>query len=434
MILSAIVLVLVFIILMILNMKTMYTADDYIYRFVYHTPGVEKHMQRITTWSIPYSMYNHYMNWNGRFVAHSVVQFFMQFDSKMVFNIFNSLIYVLLLVFINRFATKLSGKKSNPFILPLIFFFTWFYIPFFGQSVLWVSGAGNYLWMSIIYLGYILYNLRNPKLNALNMIFAAILGFLAGASNENSGPAAVLIVLLFMVRRFIKERKINLNSVAGVVFSGIGFILMMMSPGSQKRGNMHRTPEIILSNIKGITKLLLHNLVLVYVLFIILFVVAILMKKLTRDSFWAVVFFIIGHFAAAYALAMSPEYPERTFFGSIMFLGIALFIIVYQLFSEMQITPLLISLVIAVCFVFSFMPAYHDISTSYYQVTQQYKNIEAAKDKTPKNANVQILTPQKSKYNAYNGTVGIAPDPASWMNVWESKFFGVDQISGYYEK
>ncbi|WP_272950471.1 DUF6056 family protein, partial [Companilactobacillus halodurans] len=39
MILSAIVLVLVFIILMILNMKTMYTADDYIYRFVYHTPG-----------------------------------------------------------------------------------------------------------------------------------------------------------------------------------------------------------------------------------------------------------------------------------------------------------------------------------------------------------------------------------------------------------
>ncbi|MQS76926.1 hypothetical protein FHL06_11295 [Lactobacillus halodurans] len=428
------ILIIVFAIVLVLNLKTLYTADDYVYRFVYHNAGVRPHMERITTWTIPFSMWNHYLNWNGRFVAHSIVQFFMQFNSKMVFDICNSLIYVLLIVFIDRFATKLSHQKHNAFVLPLIFFFTWFYIPFFGQSVLWVSGSGNYLWMSIIYLGYILYNLRNPKLSFLTAIFAAILGFLAGASNENSGPAAVLIVLLFMVKRLITDHKVSWNSIIGVIFSGIGFVTMMMSPGTQKRGAVHRTLQTILTNTKGIFKLTEQKMVPLYVLLVVLLIVAIILKRINWNTFWAVAFFTVGHFAAIYAMALSPEYPERTFFGGIMFLGIALFILVYAIFGGMRVLPLIASVAAAACFAVSFMPAYHDISISYYQVEQQYKGIEAARKKNPKNANVAILTPQKSKYNAYNGTVGIAEDPNSWMNLWESKFFGVNQISGYFQK
>jgi len=424
----------VFVILLVLNLKTLYTADDYVYRFVYHTPGVMPHMEKITTWTIPYSMWNHYMNWNGRFVAHSIVQFFMQFNSKLPFDIFNSLIYVILIVMINHFAKKLSGKKHSVFILPLIFFFTWFFIPFFGQSVLWVSGSGNYLWMSIIYLGFIMYNLKNDDFTASHAIIAAILGFLAGASNENSGPAAVLIVLLFMLKRFIETRKLNMNSVISVIFSGIGFITMIMSPGSQQRGNVHRTLGTILINVVGIMKTTIDELWVAYLLLIILLGVAIIYRKISRNSLWAVVFFVIGHLGAIYAMALSPEYPERTFFGGIVFLGIALFIVVYSLFSEMNIAMFALTIPLLFMFVMSFVPAYHDISISYYQVSQQYKGFEEAKKHNPKNANVQILTPQKSKYNAYNGTVGIAQDPGAWMNIWESKFFGINQISGYYSK
>lgn len=433
-ILSVGILAIVFAIVLILNMKTLYTADDYIYRFVYHTSGVMPNMHRVTTWTIPYSMYNHYMNWNGRFVAHSVVQFFMQFNSKMVFNICNSLIYVILLLMINKFSIKLSGKRHNTFILPLIFFFTWFYIPHFGQTVLWVSGSGNYLWMSIVYLGFILYCLRNTDFTVWNALGAAVLGFLTGASNENSGPAAIMIVLLFMLKRLITKHKINLNSFIGVIFGGIGFILMMMSPGSQKRGNVHQTLEMILANVKGICKLSFQHLLPIYLLIIVLLVAAIVMKKITKDSLWAVIFFVLGHFAAIYVMALSPEYPDRTFFGGIMFLGIALFILVYALFSQMTITPLAVSVVLAGCFLFSFIPAYHDISISYYQVEQQYKAFEAAKKKTPKDANIAVLTPTTNPYNAYNGTTGITDDPAAWMNVWAAKFFGIDQISGYYQK
>ena len=70
---------------------------------------------------------------------------------------------------------------------------------------------------------------------------------------------------------------------------------------------------------------------------------------------------------------------------------------------------------------------------SYYQTENQYKAIEKAQHQNPKNATVQILTPQKSKYNATNGVIGLAKEPWQIMNRWESKFFGVNQISGYYQ-
>lgn len=427
------VLLIIFAILLILNSKTLYTADDYVYRFVYHLPTPGKHMEKITTSLIPYSMWNHYLNWNGRFVSHSIVQYFMQFNTKVPFNIFNSLAYVGLVSLINWTSLRTTNKKNNPYILALIFFFTWFFIPFFGQSVLWLSGSGNYLWMSLIYLGFILFNLKNHELNFTNILSAILLGFLTGASNENSGPAAVLIVLLFVLRRFIKERKVNLVTIIGIIFSAIGFLTMILSPGSQKRGTMQRTFEVIQNNFLDIFKLSFNDLKWAYLIFIILLLITILMKKITFDELLTVSFFFIGHLAAIYVMAFSPEHPERTFFGGAMFLGISIFILVYCLFNDSKVIALGLVLICSIGFVFSFIPAYQDISLSYYQTENQYKAIEKAQHQNPKNATVQILTPQKSKYNATNGVIGLAKEPWQIMNRWESKFFGVNQISGYYQ-
>lgn len=427
------VLVIIFAILLILNSKTLYTADDYVYRFVYHLPTPEKHMEKITTGLIPYSMWNHYLNWNGRFVSHSIVQYFMQFDTKIPFNIFNSLAYVGLVSLINWISLRVTNKKNNPYMLALIFFFTWFFIPFFGQSVLWLSGSGNYLWMSLIYLGFILFNLKNHERNFTNILSVILLGFLTGASNENSGPAAVLIVLLFMLRRFFKERKVSSVAVIGIVSSAIGFLTMMLSPGSQKRGTMQRTFEIIQNNLQDIFKLSFNDLKWAYLIFIVLLLLAIGMKKITFDELLTVTFFFIGHLAAIYAMAFSPEHPERTFFGGVMFLGIAIFILMYCVFSNTRISLLGLMAICSVCFVFSFVPAYQDINLSYHQTANQYEAIKKAQHENPKNATVQILTPQKSKYNATNGVIGLAKEPWQIMNRWESKFFDVNQISGYYK-
>lgn len=97
--------------MLLLNLKTLYVADDYVYRFVYQSPTPTDviHPERINTFLIPHSMWNHYLLWNGRFVAHSIVQYFMQFNSKVPFDICSSLIYVLLILLMNKFSTKLSN-------------------------------------------------------------------------------------------------------------------------------------------------------------------------------------------------------------------------------------------------------------------------------------------------------------------------------------
>lgn len=419
--------------MLLLNWKTLYVADDYVYRFVYQSPSPTAfpHQQRISTWLIPYSMFNHYQLWNGRFVAHSIVQYFMQFNSKVPFDICSSLIYVLLLLLMNKLSVYLSGKKHNAFILPLIFGFTWFYIPYFGQSVLWLSGSGNYLWMSVIYLGFILYNLKVRTVNFSNILGAIVLGFLAGASNENSGPAAVLIILLFMVKRLIQEHKISLVSTISVIFSGIGFITMMLSPGSQSRGNIHRTWTLIQKNFAGIYKLTFDKWVWIYLLMAVLLIVGVVLKKINIDTIWAVLFFLIGHLAAVYAMAFSPEYPERTFFGGVIFLGIALFILVYSVFSELTWTTVALSAVITVMFGISFGPAYKDINLSYHQMRTQYQIIYQAEQTKDKSARIPLMTMQKSKYNANYGVIALDTPPTALMNQWEAKFFGLNQISGY---
>lgn len=419
--------------MLLLNWKTLYVADDYVYRFVYQSPSPTAipHQQRISTWLIPFSMWNHYQLWNGRFVAHSIVQYFMQFNSKVPFDICSSLIYVLLLLMIDKLAVKISGKQHNAFILPLIFGFTWFYIPYFGQSVLWLSGSGNYLWMSVIYVGFIIYNLKNRAVNVTNVLGAIILGFLAGASNENSGPAAVLIVLLFMLKRLIQEHKISLVSTISVIFSALGFITMMLSPGSQKRGDVHRTFQTIQNNLHGIYGLTFHKWVWIYGLIIILLILGIILKSINIDTIWSVIFFLIGHLSAVYVMAFSPEYPERTFFGGVIFLEIALFILVYAVLGNIIWSTIILSVVTTVLFCISFVPAYHDINLSYHQMRTQYQIIYRAEQTKNKSARIPLMTMQKSKYNANYGVIALDTPPTALMNQWEAKFFNINEISGY---
>ncbi|CAJ1180137.1 hypothetical protein CCLMGIMDO_CCLMGIMDO_00345 [Companilactobacillus crustorum] len=427
------ILTVIFLIMLLLNLKTLYVADDYVYRFVYQSPSPTAiaHPERIKTWLIPYSMWNHYMVWNGRFVAHSIVQYFMQFNSKVPFDICSSLIYLAMILLIDKFGRHFSGKSHNPFILPLIFVFTWFYLPYFGQSVLWLSGSGNYLWMSIIYLGFIFFNFKNRSTDLTNIISAVVLGFLAGATNENSGPAAVLIVLLFMIKRFIQEQKINVISIISVVASGFGFMTMMLSPGSQARGNIHRTWGLVQTNIAGIFKMTIDQWIWLYLLLLILLGTAIFFRKLSMNGVWAVIFFVIGHLAAVYSMAFSPEYPARTFFGGVIFLGIALFIVIYALFSEQRQPMILVSIVASICFLISFIPAYQDINLTYHQMQTEYQIIEKSKSKK---VTIPLITMPKSKYNANYGVIALDTPPTALMNQWEAKFFRVDQISGYRTK
>ncbi|HFK2747296.1 TPA: DUF6056 family protein, partial [Enterococcus faecalis] len=115
-----------FVPIFLLNQKTGYTSDDYSYHFFYESYLPSKYPKEINNfWDIIHSQYNHYRSWNGRYVAHTIVQFFMQYD-KLLFNILNSLAFVALLFIINKIGAKYYGYQFNYFSHILTFFILWF--------------------------------------------------------------------------------------------------------------------------------------------------------------------------------------------------------------------------------------------------------------------------------------------------------------------
>lgn len=119
-----------------------------------------------------------------------------------------------------------------------------------GQTLLWIGGACNYLWATVISLGFMtLYRFlldresvseRTALPYALLML---ILGFLAGFCNENTSGAIMLLTVYYAVAFMIgKEtkhyphiRKLPLWAYCGIIGEILGLIGLVVSPGGKIR-------------------------------------------------------------------------------------------------------------------------------------------------------------------------------------------------------
>ncbi|AQP53898.1 hypothetical protein BW732_06485 [Vagococcus penaei] len=421
------ILILFFFLLLLLNNLTFFTSDDYIYHYVYKEPFPTEHLEKISGWqSIIRSKIRHYTVWNGRFVAHSILQFFMQFN-KAIFNIFNSLAFLAVAILILG-ITKSTNRLKNKNLLTLqILLLLWLFIPEFGKTVLWMSGSANYLWTSLIYLGFLLFNLQSYQTNLLTLTVSIILGFLSGATNENSGPTIIIIAILLLFWSLLNNKKISVWRITGILSSSLGFMLMMKSPGSLKRGAMDITPEILIQHFKMITQLTLSQFIYLYIMIISLIIYLVLTKKMKKTNIYYLTILLIGYFSSIYSLILSPEVPLRTLFISSMLLIIILAYLLnmcYQIIKLQLFGTFLILLVSG----FIYFKAFSDIAINTREVNQQ---LNILKKSSPNDSVVlKRLTPSKSLYNPYNGTANLHPSKNAWFNVWMAKYFGVKSIVG----
>ena len=87
--------------------------------------------------------YEQYMTWTGRSVGHMILRLFLG-GSKAVFNIFNSLIFTLLTLLI--YWNIEHKKRYDATLFILVNLLLWLFGVMFSQTVLWETGACNYLW------------------------------------------------------------------------------------------------------------------------------------------------------------------------------------------------------------------------------------------------------------------------------------------------
>ena len=226
------------------NVLTPYMSDD-----LWYHPG-----EWISFGEVWAKTWTNYMTWNGRLVPQYLMALSLNVP-KMFFNIVNSLMFVALgwLIYFNIIYKKTivnAGQMIRPFMLSLIYLALWNLGIDPGQTLLWIGGACNYLWATVISLGFMtLYRFlldresvseRTALPYALLML---ILGFLAGFCNENTSGAIMLLTVYYAVAFMIgKETKHNLRirklplwAYCGIIGEILGLIGLVVSPGGKIR-------------------------------------------------------------------------------------------------------------------------------------------------------------------------------------------------------
>ncbi len=425
-----------------MNRFSGYTGDDFLYHFVYTGAWPSQNLREYhNLWDWISAVHTHMTIWNARMTSIIFEIFAMQIP-KGLFNIFNSVIYVLVGFLFN---VLVSGKQAflKPVRLALTFLLMWFFIPGMGSTILWVSGAANYLWPSLVILLFFLpFRFDIAVSNNWISLGLFILGLLTGLTNEVGGSTAVLLALLFMVvnyKRWPSGRV--LTQAAGVFGAGIGFVVQLtLSSGSAKTQNygksaglLQRISDVFLGTIQHSGLLILAILLLGGLLYLRRHQWT---EKVTATVIAGLIFFVSG-LAGSAAIVASPITPARLWFASNVLL-IAALLLMIEAWQELRLqqvkttVPLLIG-VFGLTFVAIPSYAYNlkEIQNSYqYFHTAQSIAQQAQKDKET-SARVPGIPITTNPYNPYAGTpylVASDKPEKEWLNVWLAKYYGLNQV------
>lgn len=163
---------LIFASILILNHSVMLSPDDYTYSWVQgsNMERVDGIDDCIKTGKFLYN------NWTGRIIPHVLVGIFRNMN-PLIFEVINSLVFMLFIILI----TKVLNKKSGFLSILSVFGYLAFSM-MFGEKFAWISGALNYLWPStfMIILIYYFYNyyIGEKDLNVLEKIALILLSLI----------------------------------------------------------------------------------------------------------------------------------------------------------------------------------------------------------------------------------------------------------------
>ena len=228
----------------IMNRAVPKIADDYPFSFIWDgknhgnlTPGKKRYRRVRNIKDLVRSQATHYMTWSGRIIGESMNQAILMKDDKKLYDILNTGVSVLWLLLCVRGG---RGRKSPAGMsLPLTALMGAGYFlstPHLAATSLWTTGAMNYSWPGIFQYTYLLHyamKYRDPEYTA-NKAVMALLGFLAGFSNEAGGGAALALSAAATLRSHKRVETAGFMQ-WGLAAAFAGYALLMLAPGNFKR-------------------------------------------------------------------------------------------------------------------------------------------------------------------------------------------------------
>ncbi len=433
----------------IFNFLTPLMSDDYSYSVAVR--GVQSFGDLVL------NEYHQYMTWTGRSVNHFILKAFLLGD-KWFFSLLNSIVFVVLTLLI-YYNIEGRGRYNTPLYI-LVNLFVWLFAVEFGETVLWETGACNYLWGTTnILIAVSLYKYVCSKRDTLKhpvgwALLLFVTGVIGGWCNENTSGGGILLVLGTFLTVWLTDKKKKGNqkkegkieNKAKYILSKlwlfatpigmlVGFAFMILAPGNRNRS------QWAMDNYGGITKYISRaykitlsiedNFMILLLIFLALFIIA-RTQKVKWKELAGSLFYLFVFVATCYALVMAPTPMNRAYFGA----GIFLIMAVLQCFVKVQENETLIcagkkifiwGMFLHMAFVY--VDSVVNVARIYRDFDNRHEYILAQKQAGVTNITVPLLHEGfETKYSfGYNTDFG--EDAGYWINILASEYYGVESIS-----
>ena len=413
--------------------------------------------------------YVQYRNWTGRSVAHLLLRFFLYGGSKTVFNLAASAVFTLLIFLLYRFSLDridlhededLSSEKEigeRPLLFLFLLLLVWMFGESFAQTILWETGAFNYLFTTTIILGNLAlfdhFLMREEKRNWTSCASGFLCGLLSGWCSENTSGGMMFLMALWVIERgrqrkenpfVLLRRKPELS--ADVLGSLTGFCLMIFAPGNAVRSSYKMEAHTGLLRFFARFLKITNDLKTDYLWPLLLFTALLsflLVLRADGKRMRACFFWFLTFLATAYALLMAPEPQKRALFGAGIFLFVAIGKAVELLKQtceerEEEVFSLLFRAascafvaMMTLSMSFVYLQDGANLARIRRDLAERYAILEEAAKEGKQEVVLPLLHPQfKNKYSMAYVTEISAEDSGYYVNQALADYYGIAEVRG----
>lgn len=410
-------------IMFLLNTHTPLMMDDYDYSFSWATG---KRVEGIA--DVLASQAVHYKLWGGRSVVHTLAQLFLMMD-KAVFNVANTLMYLLLLLEIYGLA-KPKNRAWNWELILLTHAVLFTGVPFFGTVFLWLTGACNYLWGTVLALVplFIARSVLDEGFFSRGSYgwMVVLLCFFAGWTNENTACGVFAVVFVLLVVRAIYGKKVYAWQWAALFAQAMGIAVMLLAPGNFSRASAYETGNIIVEMIKRAMMATAYGGVYTGLLLIGVVVLWALCDALNvrRRNNW-VLLMLLGGLGAAYSMVASPVFSDRSWTGVIILALCAALTLAGDMMSSIQTlnAAKILALPLALLLiVYGGYKAQGDVKAHESVWLTQVARMEEARLNGEESVKVSGI----ESHSRFTMDIVLEEDASMWPNSTLSKTFGIN--------
>ncbi len=178
-----------------------------------------------------------YFHANGRIFSHSLVQLFAGILGKPLFNLFNplpTLLMVILLPLASGMGWRMGGDKLRQVMfLSVSLLLVWFTLPDQYITMFMIAGSSNYIWAAVLNLLFVVMLRRllqkDGNVKKEQWIAVCFLSFFAGAWMEMYSIAIVPAVFCWLA---LERKHLNKRVLIPYVLYIVGAMIVIFAPGN----------------------------------------------------------------------------------------------------------------------------------------------------------------------------------------------------------